>query len=392
MPAPDRPAIVCLAHLDWDYVWQRPQQILSRLARHYPVTYIQEPRISPAWDGQPRFARVAADGGVTAWQPFFPDRPEVIGPWRAVYAGLVRELLIEQGWIRRAGGGLVATRPLILWFYTPIPWYVVDRLPADLVVYDVMDELADFKGAAPDLREREARLLSHADLVFAGGRSLHEARQGRHPHLHLFPSGVDAAHFGRAGEPGAVVAPEVAALPRPRLGYHGVIDERIDLALLADLAGGHPDWSIALVGPVAKIEPRLLPRAPNLHYLGPQPYGRLPEFLAGFDVCLMPFARNEATRAISPTKTLEYMAGGKPIVSTPVPDVVANWAEVVRIAETAAGFAEAVRRALGETAAERAARAGRAGAIVAGGGWDGIAGGMRALIDDALARRAATGG
>ena len=386
MPDRDRPAVVALAHLAWDGVWQRPQQLLSRLARHYPVLYVNEPWLGPTPDGRPALAPVAAGGGVEAWQPRFPDRPEVLARWRPTYAALVADLLLRRGWLRATRDGLAPARPLVAWLTTPTPWYVLDRLPATAVVYDAMDELAAFKGAAPDLAEREDRLLARADLVFAGGRSLHAARRGRHPRVHLFPSGVDAAHFAPAADPATPPAPELAALPRPVLGYYGVIDERLDLGLVAALAAADPSWSVVLVGPVAKLAPGDLPRAPNLHYLGPRPYAALPRLLRGFDACLMPFALNEATRHISPTKALEYLAAGKPVVSTPVPDVAASWADAVHLAP-AAGFAEAVRAALAEPPATRAARAARSAAHVAGGSWERIVGEMRRLIDDALARR-----
>jgi glycosyltransferase involved in cell wall biosynthesis len=261
---------------------------------------------------------------------------------------------------------------------------MLDHIPADLVVYDVMDELANFKNAASDLREREAILLRQAGVVFTGGRSMYESRKDRHPNVHLFASGVDPNHFAAALDPQTRVAEEIAALPRPILGYYGVIDERLDLELLARLAAGHPEWSIVMVGPVSKVDPADLPRRPNIHYPGQQPYERLPHFLKGFDVCLMPFAMNEATRFISPTKTLEYMAAHKPIVSTPVPDVVANWSDVVRIAATPQEFAAAVLRSLGESRLERDCRRSFERSHLAASSWDHIAGQMSYHILSAL--------
>lgn len=381
-----RPAILCLSHLAWDFVWQRPQHLLSRLARHYPVLYVNEPQLTTV-QTRPYLKRIAETSGVKAWQPFFPDRREILENWRNVYITLVQELLLDQGWLRRSRTGLAAVRPLIVWFYSPTPFYLLDHLPADLVVYDVMDELANFKNAAADLPEREAKLLAQADLVFTGGRSLYQARQGRHPHLHLFTSGVEPEHFARALSPATEVSAEIAALPRPILGYYGVIDERIDLNLLDTLAAEHPTWSIVMVGPVAKIEAKDLPRRPNLYYPGQQPYSKLPHFLKGFDVCLMPFQINAATRYISPTKTLEYMAAHKPIVSTPVPDVVANWADVVSIAANPAEFAAAIEAALTETSAQREARIVREESYLARSNWDTIAAEMRGLIQAGLSRR-----
>ncbi len=343
-----------------------------------------EPQISDSPRAEPYLQLVADDGPLRAWRPVFPDRPEVIQCWRDTYVTLLEDLLEAEGWAEQSGSSLAATRPLVVWFYTPTPWYALDHLPARLVVYDVMDELAAFKGASTDLRWRESQLLARSDLVFAGGRSLFADCQRRHPGVHLFPSGVDAGHFAHALDPTTQIPPEIAALPRPILGYYGVIDERIDLDLLLELARRRPDWSFVMVGPISKLDPEDLPHAPNLHYTGQQPYARLPAFLKGFDVCLMPFALNEATRSISPTKALEYMAARKPIVSTPVPDVVANWSGAVRVAAGVDGFVEAVAGALAETAIWRAEREAHQASVVAANCWDRIAGEMRALIDASL--------
>jgi glycosyltransferase involved in cell wall biosynthesis len=377
---------LCLSHLGWDYVWQRPQHILSRLAQHYPVTYLNEPELTASGHGEPYLRSVASEDNVSAWQPVFPDRAHVLEKWRQVYVGLVQELLIDRKWVVQ-NGRLIRARPLILWFYTPTPYYFLDHISADLVVYDIMDELANFKNAAPDLPQREARLLAQADIVFAGGRSLYRARKDDHANLHLFPSGVEPAHFARALDPVTETTAELEHLPGPILGYIGVIDERIDLGLLRALAAAHPEWSIVMVGPVAKIEPTELPRLPNIHYLGRQSYQRLPGFLKAFDVCLMPFALNEATRFISPTKTLEYMAAHKPIVSTPVPDVVESWGDVVFIALDADQFASAVGQVLAETEKGRRQRWLREETHVAGNTWDTIANKMRLQVEAALVRR-----
>jgi glycosyltransferase involved in cell wall biosynthesis len=383
-----QPAILVLSHLGWNYVWQRPQQILSRLARTYPILYVGEPEIHPATD-PPEHARldpVATLDHLRAWQPLFPDREPLIQNWRAVYTELVTLLLLCEGWVTRQDGALLPLRPLILWFYTPLPYYVLDHLPADLVVYDVMDELASFKGAASDLTQREQKLMQQADVVFTGGRSMYEAREGLHPNLHLFPSGVEQEHFAQATDPSTSVAPEIEALNGPILGYFGAIDERIDLKLLDLLAQQHPEWSIVMIGPVVKIKKSELPRQPNIHYLGKQPYESLPHFLKGFDVCLMPFALNEATRSISPTKTLEYMAAHKPIVSSAIPDVVNGWSDVVHIAEDREQFITLVEQALAEDAETRALRQEREQQHLDDNSWDHIVAEMDRQIQRALSR------
>ena len=376
------PVIVCLAHLGWDFVWQRPQQILSRLARHYPVLYINEPVHLPQGTTAPQLVQVAAGDGVSAWQPGMPDERAVLEQWRDIYGAMVRTLLLAEGFVQESadGSGLQPLRPLILWFYTPTPYYLLELIPADLVVYDVMDELASFQGASADLQQREAAVLQAADLVFTGGRSLYESRRDCHPHVHLFPSGVDIAHF--AGAAAATTPPSelLAGIRGPRLGYVGVIDERIDLPLLARLADTLPEWSLIMVGPIAKIEESALPRRPNIYYLGKQAYAALPSLLKGFDVCLMPFALNEATRHISPTKTLEYMAAQRPIVSTSVPNVVASWGDVVWIADGPDAFAQAIDAAMREPEEACRQRQARAEAHLCRSSWDGIAASMQALI------------
>src|SRR5215207_1112701 len=223
------PAILCVSHLGWSHVWQRPQQLLSRLAHYVPVHYVAEPEIVPADQREPELTLETETGQLRAWQPTFPNRPAVIAHWRSTYARVIGDLLVREGWAARHGDVLVPLRPLVAWFYTPTAWYLLDLLPFQAVVYDVMDELANFAGAAADLPWRETQLLARCDLVFAGGRSLYAARRDRHPHVHCIPSGVDPAHFAAAFAPETIVPLEIASLPRPVLGYYGVIDERIDL-------------------------------------------------------------------------------------------------------------------------------------------------------------------
>ena len=229
-------------------------------------------------------------------------------------------------------------RPL-LYYFTPLALKFSDHIGASLVVYDCMDELSAFAGAPPEIVELERALLARADLVFTGGVSLFEAKRHLHPNVHAFPSSVDVAHFARAralrSDP-----EDQAPLPRPRLGFYGVIDERLDIELIDAVAAMRPDWQLVMVGPVVKIDPAVLPRRSNIHWLGPKLYEELPLYLAGWDVALLPFARNESTRFISPTKTPEYLAAGRPVVSTPITDVVRSYGEagLARIAETPEDF------------------------------------------------------
>ena len=234
-----------------------------------------------------------------------------------------------------------------LWFYTPMAITFAGEIPASAIVYDCMDELSAFKDAPAELPELEGLLLNRADLVFTGGLSLYEAKRARHPHVYAFPSAVDVGHFGTAR--GRLAEPaDQAAIPRPRLGFFGVIDERMDTALLAALAGRRPDWRFVMIGPVVKIDPASLPKADNIHYLGIKNYQELPAYAAHWEVALMPFALNDATRFISPTKMPEYLAAGKPVVSTPVADVARLWGHLAAtfIADGPDEFASKIDAAL----------------------------------------------
>lgn len=370
---------VVFSHLRWNFVYQRPQHLLSRLASRHPVHFIEEPDPDPT--GEPRWEKSEPARNVTVYRP----RTRVLSP------GFHPEQLPQIAELMPALLADVGPGERVAWLYTPLALPLVDAVRPSVTVYDCMDELSLFAGAPPELLEREAALLARADVVFTGGPSLFQARQGRHANLHCFPSSVDATHFGRARfrRPPGVRAQEPADqvdLPHPRLGYYGVLDERLDFSLLDAMAVARPEWHIVLVGPVAKIDPAALPRRPNLHYLGQRSYGELPAYLAGWDVCLLPFAMNDSTRFISPTKTLEYMAAERPIVSTPIRDVAEHYADIVRLATEPGEFIAACEAALAESGEERALRVGRMREVLARTSWDDTAAAMEQLVTDALAR------
>lgn len=371
--------IACFSHLGWDWVWQRPQHVLSRAARHHPLIYFNEPKVGRP-DIPVQLLRVAEGHNFSAFDPLFPDRVEVVEAVESLYAELVRQHLTERGW-------LGAARPLVGWFYTPMPVSLVDLLPFELVVYDMMDELANFNGAPEVLPEREARLFERADLVFAGSPALYDAKKHRHPDMHLFPSGVESVHFSAGRDLPA--PPELLNAPRPVVGFYGVIDERLDVGLLRAAAELRPRWTWAMVGPVLKVDEASLPRRPNIIYTGMRRYEELPAYLNAFDVTMIPFAMNEATLYLRPTKTLEYMAAHKPVVSTPLRDVVEGYGSVVRVAATPEQFVSQVEAALGESAQARAERVRREEELLAPCTWDGIVGRMLALIEERLARKGA---
>jgi UDP-galactopyranose mutase len=334
--------VMCFSHLGWDLVFQRPNHLMSHAARDRRVYYVEEPQ--PA--DRPALAMRVREGGVVVVTPQLP--PEVVGAARERVLRLLIDSLVRTERIER----------LQLWYYTPLalPW--TSHLRAETVVYDCMDELSAFRDAPPELRLLEPELLARADVVFTGGHRLYEAKRRAHPNVHAFPSAVDVAHF-RAARTGLPEPADQAPLPRPRIGYYGVIDERMDLDLVRDIALARPNWSIVLVGPIVKISREDLPDLPNIHWLGPKPYADLPAYLAGWDVATMPFARNEATAFISPTKTPEYLAGGRPVVSTSIADVVRPYGEkrLARIADTPDAFVAAIEAALAEDPHPRQAAA-----------------------------------
>lgn len=353
-----RPVIVCFSHLRWDLVFQRPQHIMTRLAASFDVLYWEEPRFDLACE-HPRLDRSMVEGSVVRIVPVLPAGLD--GP--AIDRALATLLQ-----------GEVASRaaPLVFWYYTPMMLAFSAAMLPDFTVYDCMDELANFAFAPADIVQREAALMARADLVLCGGRSLYEARRGRHANIHCYPSGVDIAHFAR--DPATTAEPEDQAhLPRPRLGFYGVIDERMDLALLAELAALRPDWSFVMIGPVVKISPDDLPRAANIHWLGGRDYAHLPDYAGHWDIALMPFALNASTRFISPTKTPEYMASGLPVVSTAIADVVSSYGGLgsIRIAEDARSFVTACEALLSADSRTRAAWRAEAEACLADKSWDG---------------------
>lgn len=366
-------ALVVFSHLRWNFVYQRPQHLLSRLAEHYPILFIEEPirAAGPArWDiSQPQ-------AGVTVAVPRTPvDAPGFADEQLAAIGPLMPELLKSQ-----------AIGEHLAWFYTPMALPLLEKLDPKLVIFDSMDALDAFLHAPPALRERETQLLQRADIVFTGGRSLFRRLEDRHANVYCFPSSVDAPHYAQAKDPALPQPDDQRSLPQPRLGYFGVIDERIDLGLLEALADARRDWQIVMVGPVVKIPESSLPRRDNIHYLGQKPYSELPHYLAGWDVALLPFARNDATRYISPTKTLEYMAAEKPIVSTPITDVAEPYGKIVHLADTPAAFIEACQRALVEPQHERVERMRQ---ILASTSWDATVDHMHELIEEALEQKLA---
>jgi glycosyltransferase involved in cell wall biosynthesis len=367
--------LIVISHLRWDFVWQRPQHLLSRIAKHRRVLFVEEP-MTTLEASEPFIEAREVAPNVTTIRMFQPaDHHHWIGhgdPTTALtYTRLFNHYLTKH-----------VVRNPALWLYTPMGMEFADNIRHQLLIYDVMDELSTFKGASHLLREREAAILREADIVFTGGASLYEAKCQFNENTYLFPSGVEIEHFAQAASPQLLELPaDIASIPHPTLGYYGVIDERMDLNLIAHMASAHPEWYMVLIGPVVKIDAADLPQAPNIYYLGMKTYQELPSYLARFDVALIPFAVNEATRFLSPTKTLEYMAAHKPIVSTPIHDVEVIYGSIVKIGHTCEEFVAHVEAALREDHGEKRMVE---DAILAKHTWDSIADQMEQIIEGQL--------
>lgn len=370
-----KPMLIVFSHLRWDFVFQRPQHLLSRAARDFDVCFIEE----PVFDGdKPTLHIHHRAPGLRVIQPVLPIGA---GPGEAI---------LHQGDIAEAMAAEAEGAPICVWYYTPMALAFGHRVAADVVIFDKMDELSAFAFAPPDLRAREASLLESADLVFTGGASLQAATVGRRADAHCFPSSIDTAHFAAARDRSLPEPADQAGIAGPRLGFFGVIDERIDLDLIRAVAAARPDWQLVMVGPTAKIDPAQLPRAANIHWLGGRDYADLPAYMAHWDLGWMPFALNESTRFISPTKTPEYLAAGLPVLSTPIHDVVEPYGRLglVDIGSHADALIAAAERLLALDAPQRAARLAAVDAHLAGSSWDQTWASMTSLITAALAQRA----
>lgn len=367
--------LICFSHLRWDFVYQRPQHLMSRCARERRVFFVEEPVFR---SGPPALALRVVESGVCVVVPEIPDSASP-SEFNGILIGLMDDLYSRCG-----------IKDSTLWYYAPMARSFTQHLPSQAIVFDCMDELSLFKDAPATIREAELELMSKADVVFTGGVSLYEAKRHLHKNIYAVPSSIDVLHFHRAR-----MLPQDAGnlkdIPHPRLGFAGVIDERLDQELLDELSRTHPEWQFIMIGPVVKVDPAALPHRGNIHYLGQQPYSELPAYLAGLDVALLPFARNQSTRYISPTKTPEYLAAGRPVVSTSIRDVVRPYGEreLVRIADAPVDFADAISAAL-QDASDPAVYSGwlaEVDAFLSHMSWDRTWMYMMELLDKAIAKR-----
>ena len=372
------PALLVFSHLRWHFVTQRPQHLLSRAALDRPVYFWEEPFLhdpatapehAPA-GGALEFLTVDGAANITVIRPHFHVGEDVEAGQRR----LLDEFLATRQFTR-----------FDAWFYTPMALGFAGHLAPEVAVYDVMDELSAFADAPKELLAREQALFARADVVFTGGQSLFEHKRSQHENVHAFPSSIEKEHFAQALLPQADPQDQ-AMIPHPRIGFYGVLDERFDVSLIAALAKLRPQTHFVLLGPIVKIPADTLPQAPNLHYLGAKSYRELPSYLAGWDAAMLPFAMNEATKFISPTKTPEYLAAHKQTVSTPIRDVVTPYGDqkLVAIAATAEEFAVAIDRALQPPNADWIARVDHA---LATNSWDGTWQEMRDQVVAVLAAK-----
>jgi UDP-galactopyranose mutase len=378
-PDPEAATLLCFSHLRWNFVFQRPQHLMSRFAREMSVIFWEEPVEIGAHETA--YLKVTKAPDAPHVRVVVPHLPQGI-PNDAREAALMRLLDAHIAGVRG---------PLIAWYYTPMMLPFSRHVEADLTVFDAMDELSKFKFAPVKLLELEQELIDRADIVFTGGSSLYEAKKDRHSNVHCFPSSVDRVHFLKARAHQFDPADQ-EDLPKPRLGFYGVIDERFDTELLDAVATLRPDWSFVMVGPIVKISEDDLPKRPNIHYLGGKTYDQLPAYLSGWDVALMPFAMNESTQFISPTKTPEYLAGGKPVVSTSIRDVVRHYGqlEAVKFADNAADFVAQCEKALELSNAPEAGWLAEADLMLSGTSWETTQARMAGLVDELLGERGST--
>lgn len=363
--------LVCFSHLRWNFVYQRPQHLLSRFSKITRLFYIEEPHFA---DGPEQCQVSNIDNNIWIVVPQLNhglSEADVISRQEKLLADFFASMHVEK---------------YIFWYYTPMSLSFSKHFQPELVVYDCMDELSAFKFAPQSLKDNEQELLKRADLVFTGGYSLYEAKKDLHPSVYAFPSSIDKEHFSKARSTDIEPA-EQAAISHPKIGFYGVIDERLNIELVGAVASRKPEWNFIIIGPVVKIDPSTLPRFHNIHYLGNKSYQDLPSYLSGWDVAMIPFALNESTRFISPTKTPEYLSAGKPAVSTSIRDVVHDYGhtEFVHIADTAEDFIKAINGELVET--DRASWLSRVDAFLQNNSWNNTWNEMVQLINQKLGNK-----
>jgi UDP-galactopyranose mutase len=346
--------LVCFSHLRWNFVYQRPQHLLSRFAKHFRVFFIEEPVYH---DSANNLQLTLSEENVWIIVPHLnhhlPEEDKV-NTQKDLLNKLFRNMEIES---------------YLFWYYTPMALSISDHFSPELTVYDCMDELSAFKFAPPELKVREAEMFQRADLIFTGGHSLFEVKKDLHNNIYPFPSSIEKEHFSLARQITAD-PPDQHHIPHPRIGFFGVIDERMNIDLVGKIAEQRPDWHFVMIGPVVKIDPGTLPRMHNIHYLGSKSYQELPSYLSGWDIAIIPFALNDSTKFVSPTKTPEYLSAGRPVISTSITDVINPYGKnkLVCIADTPEEFVVCIEDELNKT--DKAKWLEEVDAFLADNSWD----------------------
>ena len=359
--------LLCFSHLRWNFVYQRPQHLMSRFNNHYPVFFIEEPSI---YSGPDTYSIHVSDQNVRIVTPKLGNNEDNYNK----RLRNVIDLFIEEQKIGK----------FIAWYYTPMALLFTNHLKPVLTIYDCMDELSAFKFAPPELKEAEQNLFERADIVFTGGYSLYKAKKHLHNNIHAFPSSIEKEHFAKARK--SLPNPQdQQSIPKPRLGFYGVIDERFDIDLIAKVADARPEWQFILIGPIVKISEESLPKNKNIHYLGGKTYNQLPAYLSNWDIALIPFAINESTRYISPTKTPEYLAAGKPVITTPVADIIHTYKNVTHIVSSTMEFIAAAEYEFNNNSRKEWLQ--KTDKLLAKSSWNATWQDMQQVINEALQRK-----
>jgi len=370
--SPERGTLICFSHLRWDFVFQRPQQLLTRFARNFRILFIEEPVFQQDVEDHLTF-KVYIDG-ITIIVPYINENKQEqqrLASLRNLIATALKDVDISES---------------VFWYYSPMAYPLTAQYQPKLVIYDCMDELSAFKFAPENISFYEEKLMSKSDIVFTGGRSLYSAKKDKHPNIYAFPSSIDKKHFGSARQISRQPADQ-ATIKGTKLGFFGVIDERFDIEMIREAASAKPDWHFILIGPVVKIDPATLPQAANIHYLGSKSYQELPSYISGWDIALIPFQLNESTRFISPTKTPEYLSAGVPVISTPIKDVINPYGVngLVRITANAAGLIKEAMDILSLTRVEKAKWLQQVDEFLAPDSWENTCEKMMNLINEKIA-------
>lgn len=347
----------------WDGLWRNRHQLMSRFARDNRVLYVEPRHYLKSLRRQWRAGQI---GWRALWRSFREAGVSEVRPNLWVYSSPLHIPIAGRfpldrltWWLWRARLGRVLRQ---LGFDRPITWLSrPEQLPlaghfgAKLVIYHVVDEYLAYNAVAAGAREAvralEQQLLSRADLVVVVTEALRKSKGSLNPHTYLVPNGVDIQAYIQAMDNPRPTPEDVGKLPKPVIGYVGLIAARLDLGLLRRIALAHPDWSLALVGAVddrhSATELSELQQIPNIHFLGLKPVERVPDYVRAFDVGVIPYRLDEAAQNASPLKLYDYLAAGKPIVAT---DFAAarTFGELVRIGGTPEAFERELELALAE--------------------------------------------